>query len=134
MIVVMVFISAFFGVQILAADLELFVAVLMAIILFIVASFTWLQVAIDGNDLRIKFGYGVYRKSFNLLEIESAQAVRNKWYNGWGIRFWPKPPTWIYNVSGFDAVEIVMKNGKRYRIGTDEPEKLEQAIQQTIKL
>jgi len=35
---------------------------------------------------------------------------------------------WIYNISGFDAVEIKMKNGKTYRIGTDEPQKLEQAI------
>ena len=34
----------------------------------------------------------------------------------------------IYNVSGFDAVEIQLKNGKIYRIGTDEPKKLEQAI------
>jgi len=34
----------------------------------------------------------------------------------------------IFNISGFDAVEIKMKNGKIYRIGTDEPKKLEQAI------
>jgi hypothetical protein len=40
---------------------------------------------------------------------------------------------WIYNVSGFDAVEITMKNGKIYRIGTDEPLKLEQAISQSKK-
>jgi len=35
---------------------------------------------------------------------------------------------WIFNVSGFDAVELIMKNGKIYRIGTDEPIKLESAI------
>ena len=39
---------------------------------------------------------------------------------------------WIYNVSGFDAVEIIMKNGKIYRIGTDVPEELEAAIRQVI--
>ena len=39
---------------------------------------------------------------------------------------------WIYNVSGFDAIELTMKNGKIYRIGTDEPEKLEAAIKQVI--
>jgi len=38
----------------------------------------------------------------------------------------------IYNISGFDAVEIKMKDGKRYRIGTDEPKKLEVAITQAI--
>jgi hypothetical protein len=41
---------------------------------------------------------------------------------------------WIYNVSGFDAVELKMKNGKVYRIGTDESEKLESALQQSIGL
>jgi len=41
---------------------------------------------------------------------------------------------WIYNVSGFDAVEIKLKNGKTYRIGTDESQKLEQAILRSIKL
>jgi hypothetical protein len=40
---------------------------------------------------------------------------------------------WIYNVSGFDAVEIKLKNGKVYRIGTDEPKKLEQTILHLIK-
>lgn len=59
---------------------------------------------------------------------------------------------WIFNVSGFDAVEMRMKNpasassfaeatadkkasagkGKIYRIGTDEPAKLETAIKQAI--
>ena len=52
---------------------------------------------------------------------------KNRWYNGWGIRLIPRG--WIFNVSGFDAVEIQMKNGRRYRIGTDEPEALLAAIQ-----
>ena len=38
----------------------------------------------------------------------------------------------IFNVSGFDAVEIKMQDNKIYRIGTDEPQKLEQAISQVI--
>jgi len=40
---------------------------------------------------------------------------------------------WVYNVSGFDAVEIKTINGKIYRIGTDDQENLEQAIMQVIK-
>ena len=43
---------------------------------------------------------------------------------------WPK--VWIYNVSGFDAVEIIMRNGRIYRIGTDVPGELETAIKRTI--
>ncbi|MEE9525860.1 MAG: hypothetical protein V3V78_04615 [Candidatus Woesearchaeota archaeon] len=88
---------------------------------------------IDKEYLRIKFGYGIFKKRFALKEIISARTVRNHWYYGWGIRIWFWPYMLIYNVSGFDAVEIKMKNNKIYRIGTDEPTKLERAITQSIK-
>ena len=109
------------------------VTAIMALILFVLASFCSLQVIIDEKYLRIKFGYGIYQKKFSLNDILSARTVRNHWYYGWGIRGWLWPKMWIYNVSGFDAVEIKLKNGKIYRIGTDEPEKLEQAILHSIK-
>ncbi len=108
------------------------ITAIMALILFILASFTTLSVSIDENYLRIKFGYGVFRKKFAASEIVSATQVKNHWYYGWGIRLWFWPRMWIFNVSGFDAIEIQMKNGKIYRIGTDEPEKLETAIKQVI--
>lgn len=105
---------------------------IMALILFILASFASLQVIVDGEYLRVKFGYGIYKKKFALSDIMSAKTVKNHWYYGWGIRGWLWPKMCIYNVSGFDAVEIKLKNGKTYRIGTDEPEKLEQTILYSI--
>ena len=109
------------------------VLTIMGFILFLLASFASLNVMIDENYLQIKFGYGIFRKRFMLREIISARTVKNHWYYGWGIRFWLWPRMWIFNVSGFDAVEIKMKNGKTYRIGTDEPKTLEHAIIQAIK-
>jgi hypothetical protein len=53
--------------------------------------------------------------------------VKNQWWWGWGIRL--IPGGWLYNVSGLDAVELKMKNGRVYRIGTDEPRKLAEFIQ-----
>jgi len=105
----------------------------MTLIIFMLASFVSLQVIIDEKYLRIKFGYGIYKKSFLLNDIVSAKTVRNHWYYGWGIRVWFWPKMWIYNISGFDAVEIKLKNGKTYRIGTNEPKKLEQTIFHSIK-
>jgi hypothetical protein len=99
---------------------------------FIVASFTTLQVKINQKYLKIKFGYGIFSKRFTLAEIASAKVVKNNWWFGWGIRIWFWPKMMIYNVSGYDAVEIKMKNGKRYRIGTDEPQKLESALKRAI--
>ena len=110
------------------------VTAIMAFILFILASFATLTASIDENYFRIKFGYGIFARMFPIQEIASVQTVKNRWYYGWGIRVWFWPYMWIYNISGFDAVEITLKNGKIYRIGTDESEKLEQAISQLIKL
>ena len=110
------------------------ITAIMVLILFILASFGALTVSVDERRMAIKFGYGIFRKSFALNEIASAAQVKNHWYYGWGIRLWFWPRMWIFNVSGFDAVEIRMKNGKIYRIGTDEPEKLEMAIQQAAHL
>jgi hypothetical protein len=112
---------------------NLAVTLTMALTLFILTSFIKLHVIVDEKYLRIRFGYGIFHKKFPLDEIQSAQIVKNHWYYGWGIRIWFWPKMWIYNVSGFDAVEIKMKSGKIYRIGTDEPKKLQQTILQAIK-
>ncbi len=108
------------------------ITAIMGLILFVLLSFSSLHVSIDDQYLRIKFGYGIFKKKFALADIVSAVAVKNPWYYGWGIRLWLWPTMWIYNVSGFNAVEIKLKNGKLYRIGTDEPKKLEQAITQSL--
>lgn len=106
----------------------------MVVVLFILTSFSTLTVSIADNFLKIKFGFGIFRKKFLLRDIVSATQVKNPWYCGWGIRLCISPYMWIYNVSGFDAVELKMKNGKVYRIGTDEPAKLESALKQTMGL
>jgi len=108
------------------------VSAIMVLILFILASFATLTASIDENYLRIKFGYGIFARKFALNQIASVQAVKNRWYYGWGVRLWLWPYMWIYNVSGFDAVEITTKNGKIFRIGTDVPSELEAAIKRAI--
>ncbi len=88
--------------------------------------FKTLTVQIAGDVLEIRFGPGVIRKKLSLKEIESCRMVKNHWYYGWGIR--RTPHGWLYNVSGLCAVELQMKDGKKYRIGTDEPEALAEVI------
>ncbi len=134
MIGVMVALLLYFGVIFMVADSDPVLVPVLSVILLIIASFATLTVSIDGSYLRVKFGYGIFSKSFALSEIVSVKSVKNRGYNGWGIRFWWKPRMMILNVSGFDAVEIHMRNGKIYRIGTDEPKKLESAIKQAVSL
>jgi len=132
-IFVLLIIVIYFGVFLAYNNSNFMIAVIMFIILAVLASFATLKVTINENYLRIKFGYGIFMKRFKLEEIISAKAVKNHWYYGWGIRLWFWPRMLIFNVSGFDAVEIKMKNNEIYRIGTDEPKKLEFTIMQSIK-
>jgi len=108
------------------------ITAIMALILFILASFSTLTIVIDRQFLKIRFGWGIFRKNFPISEIAAVRKAKNHWYYGWGIRLWFWPHMWIYNVSGFDAVEIIMRNGKIYRIGTDTPDELEAAIKRVI--
>lgn len=109
---------------------NLLVVAVMVLILATAASFVSLTVTLDEKTLRIKFGYGLFRKTFAREEIATATVVRNKWYYGWGIKRWWWPKMWIFSISGLDAVQITLKNGNVYRIGTDQPHELATAINQ----
>ena len=52
--------------------------------------------------------------------------MRNKWWYGWGLRWIPGGS--MYNVWGFDAVELELRSGKVFRIGSDEPDALLAAL------
>ena len=98
----------------------------LIIILIVLRVFSRLTVTIDDQIIKVEFGLRVIRRVFPLNEIEVYRVVRNPWYYGWGIRLTPRG--WLFNVSGLSAIELEMKNGKRYRIGTDEPENLAKAL------
>jgi len=104
------------------------VLIILVICLFL---FSALTISINNDILKISFGIGLIRKEFLLKDIESCRIVKNPWYYGWGIRL--TPYGWLYNVSGFYAVEIKLKTGERYRIGTDVPYELEKVIQESIE-
>jgi len=89
-----------------------------------------LTVRISRSDIAISFGVGLIRKRFSIGDIRSVRIARNRWYNGWGIR--KIRGGWLYNVSGFDAIEIQLKNERKYRIGTDQPKKLFAAVESAL--
>ena len=102
----------------------------LAVLAVIVILFHSLTAVISGEELVVQFGPGAIRKRFKMNEIESCQAVRIPWYYGWGIR--STPDGMVFRVSGFHAVEIKLRTGKKYLIGTDVPQELEEAIRQAI--
>ena len=102
----------------------------LIIVLIVLGIFSRLTVTVDEQMIKIQFGLRTIRKTFPLKEIETHRVVKNPWYYGWGIRFTPRG--WLFNVSGFSAIELQMKNGKRYRIGTDDPDNLARALDKVL--
>jgi hypothetical protein len=101
------------------------------IITIVALLFGWLKVTVDDRRVTARFGPGLVRKGFDLHEVVSAEPVRNKAWYGWGIRL--TPHGWLFNVSGLDAVELTMRDGRRYRIGTDDPKGLARAVGKVVK-
>ena len=99
------------------------VAVLLVIIALLFSSLT---VEVSDGELRFHFGPGFWRKRIALSDVTAATPTQSTWWEGWGIRFTLRGM--LYNVSGTDAVEIELRTGRRFRIGTDEPKALVQAV------
>ena len=93
--------------------------------------FGWLTVDIDNRRLLIRMGLGLVRRAIPLSSIRAFAPVTNRWYYGWGVRL--TPYGMLYNVSGLRAVEILLENGRRVRIGTDEPEAFVRALSAVTK-
>jgi hypothetical protein len=89
-----------------------------------------MKVTVDETAVRLRLGIGLVRVSVPLADIISAEAVKGRWYHGWGIRF--LGDGWLYSVNSMDAVELKLKNSRRCRIGTNDPAGLLAAVKQAL--
>jgi len=106
-------------------------AFLLALMVLCLASFATMTVEVDAEAISLRLGIGVIRRRFLLKEVESHRTVKNPVYYGWGIHLIPNG--WIFNVSGLQAVELQMKNGRKYRIGTDDVRGLTNAVETNMQ-
>jgi hypothetical protein len=103
------------------------VAIAIAMIALVGALFAALTVEVDSRQIRVSFTGSIVRRTVELRDVHQHRSVRNPWYYGWGIHRYPGGG-WLWNVGGPHAVELVLRDGRRLRIGTDEPETLARAI------
>ncbi len=101
--------------------------ILLAVLLALLSTLT---VRVGGGAITVQFGVGIIRKRIQLSDVETYAKVRNPWYYGLGIRYTPRG--WLYNIYGLSAIELLMKNGRTCRIGTDDPEGFAQALQEAL--
>lgn len=100
--------------------------ILFAIFAAVLANFGTLRVGVDRDTVTAAFGIGLIRRVLPVRDVVAWRPVRNPWYAGWGIRLGPGGVLW--NVSGLDAIEFDLRDGRRFRLGTDEPEELSRAL------
>jgi len=105
------------------ASIAIHPLILTTIVLVIVAwVFRSMTIEISETELTWHFGSGFPRRRVPLEEVVSAEVIRTTNWNGWGIHYTPRG--WLYNVSGYGAAAITLRSGKRFCLGTDEPEVL----------
>ena len=95
-------------------------------------AYATLTVEVDAEDVRVRFGIGLIRKSIPLSDIARCEIVRTPSWWGWGMHW--TPSGWLYNVSGRAAVRLEMTSQRPVMIGSDEAERLKAAIDARLAL
>jgi len=103
-----------------------------AVLLLVPFLFWKLTIRIDQETLLASFGIGLIRKKVPVANIVACEPIRIRWWWGWGIHL--TPYGWLYNVAGFDAVVITLRNGRRFCLGTDQPNELVAAIRRVASV
>lgn len=85
-----------------------------------------METTIDQNHLNLIF-FPFIKKSISWNEVKSAKVIDYGFVGGWGIRKGTKYGP-VYNMKGSKGLAIELKNGKRFLIGTQQGEKLEEYI------
>ena len=104
--------------------------VVSIILLLCLVLFYKLRITIEDGTLCASFGLGLIRKRVRLAEIVECEPIRIRWWYGWGIHLTPRG--WLYNVSGFDAVAITLRDGGKLALGTNDPNGLTAALRAAI--
>jgi hypothetical protein len=105
-------------------------AIISIILLVCLVLFYRLKITIEDETLCASFGPGIIRKRVRLAEIVRCEPIRIRWWYGWGIHLTPRG--WLYNVSGFDAVAITLRDGGKFALGTNDPNGLTAALRAAI--
>jgi len=106
-------------------------AIVLPLVAAILVLFVALTVEVDGDEIRLAFTAGLIHKRIAVPEVARFRRVKNAWWHGFGIRYLPGGGR-LWNVSGLDAVELILKDGQRLRIGTDQPVALTLAIEHAV--
>jgi hypothetical protein len=102
------------------------VIALFALVALGLVTYASLTVTVDDERIQARFGIGLVRKTIDLADIVRCDIVRTPTWWGWGLHW--TPSGWLYNVSGRAAVKLAMASQRAVMIGSDEADRLKEAI------
>ena len=86
---------------------------------------------ISTNEIHVHL-FPLTRRLIEWREVETAQIVSYGFVGGYGLRISPKYGT-VFNIKGRKGLALVLKNGKKVLIGTQNPERLGEITKITLK-
>ncbi len=92
--------------------------------------FSSLTIELSDRSLSWRFGAGWPRKQVAAAEITNVVVTGTSVLDGWGVHRTRRG--WLYNVSGFGAVQVTLRSGKTFLLGSDEPEQLCSAVKRAM--
>jgi len=103
----------------------------MFVVILLLFGLIWwmrLRTEIDQKGIRVTFS-PLDRQNILWIDVQSAKVIDYGFVGGWGIRLWTKYGT-VYNTQGKIGLAIILKNGKKFLIGTQKELELKNVIQQ----
>ncbi|PQO26464.1 hypothetical protein [Blastopirellula marina] len=101
------------------------------LLLVLSASCWYLQIADDEDSLLVSFGpIPILRRRIRYDRIQAAHVSQTTVLDGWGIH-WSMRGGWVWNIWGWDCVEIELEKGKVI-VGTDDAENLAAFVKSRI--
>jgi hypothetical protein len=101
-------------------------AVAALVLVAVAVVFSSLTVTVDAEALRWHFAFGAFRGTLRRADVAAAEPTRTTLLDGVGLRYGPRG--WLYNVAVGPAVRVVRRDGRSFRIGTDDPDGLIAAL------
>jgi hypothetical protein len=104
-----------------------------ALMLLLAFSFCHLSVRDEVVELLITFGpLPLFKRRLKYCELEKVEQARSTIMDGWGIHMSPSGG-WVWNLWGYDCVDVWYREGRKLRIGTDDPERLVEFLQEKVR-
>ena len=92
--------------------------------------FSSLTVDVGSGTVSWHFTGGIIHGSASVRDIERVSRARSSASRGWGLR--RTPDGMAYLVSGLDVVRLRLRDGRQVDLGTNDPERLVQAIERAV--